>query len=90
MTAPIIKALKSFTSDYTFRHRNAANVLLHIIGIPLVIFGIILFFKGNFTSGLFYFISGYLFQWIGHRAFQKNELGEWVLIKKAIKKIAKR
>lgn len=83
-------AFKSFIIDYLSRHRNNINRVLHIIGIPLAVLGVFQIFGGTCIAGFFNLFLGYILQCIGHAYFEKNELGEWILIKKAIKKIAKR
>ena len=87
--AKLTRFSKSFISDYLSRHRNNTDRVLHIIGIPLVLFGIFQLFSGRWKAGLFNFFIGYLFQWVGHTYFEKNEVGEWILIKKVIRKLTK-
>ena len=84
-----IGLFKSFITDYLSRHRNNVDRLLHIIGIPLVLLGVFQLCTANWIIGLLNFFTGYLFQWIGHTYFEKNEVGEWILIKKIIRKVIK-
>ncbi len=82
----MIKAIKAFIDDYLVRHRNVVNRILHIIGVPLAFFGIYQILTGRWQVGLLNLFNGYLLQWIGHAVFDKNELGEWILIKKVYKR----
>ena len=79
--------IKSFISDYLSRHRNNVDKMLHIIGIPLAVFGVFLLFTGRWQKGLLCLFLGYLLQYIGHTYFEKNEVGEWTLIKKITAKL---
>ena len=76
-----------FITDYFARHKNNANKFLHLIGIGLVLFAVYAFFRGRWQAGALSFFMGYLFQWMGHAVFEKNEVGEWVIIKKAAKRL---
>lgn len=82
----IIKAVRAFWIDYLSRHKNNVDKALHIAGIPLAFYGFFLLFTGSVCSGLFYLFAGYILQWIGHTYFDKNEVGEWILIKKIMEK----
>ena len=75
-----------FLLNYFSRHKNNINRLLHLIGIPLVIFGLYSLLCGRWALGLASFIAGYICQWAGHVYFEKNEVGEWALIKKIIRR----
>lgn len=74
---------------YLSHHKNNINRLLHIIGIPMVLFGILQLFRARWKIWAVCFFPGYLLQWIGHAYFEKNELGEIILIKKLIKRLKK-
>lgn len=76
-----------FVDDFFKRHTNRANRLLHVIGIPQAFFGIFQLVTGRWESGIINLFLGYLWQWIGHKYFDKNEAGEVILIKKIIKKM---
>ena len=76
-----------FVKDYLSRHAQPANAICHIIGVPQVFFGIYQLFIGEWGWGIFNFVFGYLLQTIGHLVFQKNEVGEVILIKHLIQKI---
>jgi len=85
--ARIFKPITAFVEDYLSRHRNNIDKLLHIIGVPLVFLGIFQICTSKLTIGFLNLFLGYLLQWIGHAIFEKNEVGEWILIKKIVKKI---
>lgn len=86
----MIGSIKRFVIDYLSRHRNNIDRLLHIIGVPLVFFAIYQLLTRDWKSGLINFFIGYLLQWIGHTCFEKNEVGEWILMKKIANKLAGR
>jgi hypothetical protein len=86
----MLRAIKSFVTDYLSRHRNNVDRILHIIGVPLAFFGIFLVCTGRWKPGLINIFTGYLLQWVGHTYFEKNEVGEWILIKKIAGKLAGR
>jgi hypothetical protein len=81
--------IKWFINDFASRHKNIVDRLLHIVGIPQAFFGIFELVTGNWKPGLLNLFLGYLWQWIGHRYFDKNDIGEVVLIKALIKKLKK-
>lgn len=87
--AKAIKLVRAFIEDYLSRHRNNIDRLLHIVGVPLAFFGIFQLFTANLKIGFLNVFLGYLLQWIGHTYFEKNEVGEWILIKKLVKKIGR-
>ena len=66
--------------DYLERHAHPTNALLHIVGVPAALYGLIRLLTGGLLGGLTWLAAGYFFQWLGHRA-QGNEVGEWMLIK---------
>ena len=75
-----------FVKDYLSRHKNWMDRILHIIGVPQVFFGIYQLIIGEWRWGLFNFVVGYILQIIGHLVFEKNEVGEIILIKHLIEK----
>jgi hypothetical protein len=62
--------------------------VLHIIGVPLVFFGLFQMFTCCAGTGLALVVLGYFFQYLGHRA-QGNEVGEVTLIKHIAKRLTK-
>ena len=85
----ITKKITWLIKDYMSRHTNNVDRILHIIGIPQVIFGIYQMIVGEWKFGLLNFFLGYLWQWIGHKYFEKNEVGEVILIKDVLQKLKK-
>ncbi len=83
----MIRAIKAFIIDYLSRHRSNVDRVLHIIGVPVAFFGIFQLLTGTWKAGLINLFIGYLLQWIGHTYFDKNEVGELILIKKIINKL---
>ncbi|MBU4376181.1 MAG: YbhB/YbcL family Raf kinase inhibitor-like protein [Candidatus Omnitrophica bacterium] len=79
--------VKWFINDFLTRHTSNVDRVLHIIGIPQAFFGIFQLLTGKWIWGFLNLFLGYLWQWIGHKYFDKNEVGEVILIKKIIKKI---
>jgi uncharacterized membrane protein YGL010W len=70
--------------DWLARHRHPASFLLHLIGIPLSLAGILLtpFCLGLFSLPMFLFafglfVAGYLLQFLGH-VCEGSEPGELV------------
>jgi hypothetical protein len=80
---------KEFVIDYCQRHAHPANAILHIVGVPAVIFGIYELFTGHPCLGACNFVFGYFLQYLGHRV-QGNEVGEVTLIKAVIRSIRQR
>jgi hypothetical protein len=79
-----------FIKDYISRHKHPVDAILHIIGVPQVFFGIYQLCTGEWRWGIFNFVVGYSLQIIGHLVFEKNEVGEAILIKHLITKIFKK
>lgn len=80
---------KAFIIDYIERHRHPLNACLHIIGVPMVFFGIFKLFAGPAAEGAGFFVLGYLLQYLGHKA-QGNEVGEVTLIKNIYRKLVQK
>jgi hypothetical protein len=78
--------LKDFVVDYCQRHAHPANAILHLIGVPVVLYGAYCLFQEQLAAAIAFIALGYYFQYIGHRA-QGNEVGEVTLIKKCIRLI---
>ncbi len=83
----LIDHVVGYIKNYRLRHANNINFALHIIGIPEVFFGLFQLLTGKWRIGLLNIFLGYLWQWIGHKYFEKNEVGEITAIKKLLKKI---
>lgn len=74
------------------RHQHPASLALHAVGIPLLIFGLLLgawqLWHGMWS--LWYrpiglIVVSYILQWFGHR-IEGNDMGEIILIKKLLGK----
>lgn len=72
---------RAFLIDYIGRHKHPVNAGLHLVGVPMVFFGIFKLFGGRPAAGMTFFVLGYYFQYLGHKV-QGNEVGEVTLIKK--------
>ncbi len=83
----ILDEIVRYFKNYRPRHANNVNLALHIIGVPEALFGLFQILTGKWKIGLLNIFLGYLWQWIGHKYFQKDEMGEIIGIKKLIKKI---
>lgn len=80
--------IKEFVIDYCQRHVHPVNAILHLIGVPVVLYGAYSLFQGKLVAAIAFIALGYYFQYIGHRS-QGNEVGEVTLIKKCIRLIKK-
>jgi hypothetical protein len=76
--------IKAFVVDYCQRHAHPVNALLHLIGIPIVCYGLYCWFENQLAAAFAFIALGYFFQYLGHRA-QGNEVGEVTLIKKCLR-----
>jgi hypothetical protein len=77
---PVRRALKNWRE----RHQHPLNFAIHLIGIPLAVAGVVLFFTLPWTEwywGVLVFVLGYVLQFIGH-CVEGNDLGEWAGIKR--------
>lgn len=82
----LIDHIMRYIKNYRSRHANNVNFVLHIIGIPEAFLGLLQIVIGKWKIGLLNFFLGYLWQWIGHTYFEKNEVGEFITIKNLIAK----
>lgn len=78
-------SISAFLIDYGHRHAHPVNAVLHIAGVPMVLYAVCLMFRGSFVLGLALFVLGYVLQYFGHLA-QGNEVGEITLIKRILRK----
>lgn len=77
--------LRRFLNNYLPRHRNRANQILHLIGVPLS-FLVAPFLALNGAAWHWHvgcFVSGYLLQFVGH-AIEGNDAGEVVFVKRML------
>ena len=82
----------SFIENYKAKHQHPLNRLTHNIGIPMIVFSLVLvFFNWRWALGLF--IVGWILQFVGHfiegnqPAFFHNPIyllvGPWWLVRRA-------
>ena len=79
---PLRRALKHWRE----RHRHPFNFAIHLVGIPLAVLGVVLFFCYSWHDwywGAGAFILGYVLQFLGHLV-EGNDLGEWAGIKRML------
>jgi predicted membrane channel-forming protein YqfA (hemolysin III family) len=74
------------------RHSDPRNLLLHLVGIPATIMGVLLFPVYAFllslpilVLGVSLFVGGYVLQFLGH-AIDRTEPGEWKAIRKWLRR----
>jgi hypothetical protein len=77
---PVLRFLRKVLRNWRERHRHPFNFVIHLIGIPLAVVGVLLLFFTDWYWGVGAFVLGYLLQWIGH-LIEGNDLGEWAGIK---------
>lgn len=65
------------------RHQLPLNLYLHMVGIPLAMTGVVLWFYEDWMWGTICFVLGYLLQYLGHRA-EGNDVGELVPFKRLL------
>lgn len=58
-------------AQYSTSHRNAINRVCHTIGIPLIVLSLVLapiaiFLSGLWKLALSLFVTGWIFQFVGH------------------------
>ncbi len=74
--------LRRFVVNYIERHRNRANQLLHLVGVPLTFVASVIFLvRDEPWAAAGCFVGGYLLQFAGH-AIEGNDAGEMVLLKR--------
>ena len=73
---------------FTSRHKNNINRLLHIIGIPLALIGVVQLFMAKWGAGVINILLGYALQMVGHFYFEKNKPSDVLLIRKILEKIS--
>ena len=79
--------MKDLVVSLLMSHQNPVNLLLHMIGIPLVLLGIFQLFIKKWKAALISIFIGYLIQYLGHLFFEHNQMSEWVLIMNLIEKL---
>jgi hypothetical protein len=74
------RPVRRILRNWLERHRHPFNFWIHMIGIPLAVAGVILFFFVAWYWALAAFVLGYVLQYVGHWA-EGNDVGEWTAIK---------
>ena len=64
--------LDEYMSRYDHEHTNLWNKLLHGIGIPLILAGVVLLFLLFWHVGLTLFVTGWVLLFLGHRIEGNN------------------
>jgi len=82
----VIDEIAGYIKNYRPRHSNNINFALHIVGVSQAVFGVFQILTGGWKMGILNVFLGYLWQWIGHTYFQKDEMGEVTGVKKLIRK----
>ena len=60
-------SLNKYMEQYDHEHANRWNKLLHGIGIPIILAGIVLLILDFWRTGLAFFVSGWVLLFLGHR-----------------------
>jgi hypothetical protein len=76
-----VRPVAAFLQDYGHRHCHPLNAVLHLIGVPMVLYALYRVIMGDFLYGLLLVALGYFLQFLGHHV-QGNEAGEIILIKR--------
>jgi hypothetical protein len=80
---PIRRFLWGVLDNWRQRHRHPFNFAIHLVGIPLALAGVVLWFYQPWYWGTAAFVGGYLLQFVGHRV-EGNDVGEWAGIKRLL------
>jgi predicted membrane channel-forming protein YqfA (hemolysin III family) len=83
---PLRRWLRKVLRNWRERHRHPFNFAIHLLGIPLALFGVLLFIVLPWSLwywGVGAFVLGYLLQYIGHKV-EGNDVGEWAGIKRML------
>jgi hypothetical protein len=75
---PIIRRI---WRNWRTRHQDRRNFVIHLLGIPLAVAGLVALFFLPWYWGVAGLVVGYLLQWIGH-CWEGNDVGEWAAIKR--------
>lgn len=62
-----MSSLDKYMAQYDHEHANALNKVLHGIGIPLILAGIVLLILTFWRIGLTLFVGGWALLFLGHR-----------------------
>lgn len=79
----------NFIVHWCSRHSHPVNAVLHAIGIPATIVGLVFICIGSILTGILLIIGGYILQIIGH-VVEGSEVGELMLFKSIFERLASR
>ncbi len=80
----------AWLQNWLQRHQHPASLVLHLVGIPLTLWAVIL--AGAQLQAWRWdlwwrpttlLLAGYVLQWLGHR-IEGNDMGELILVKRAL------
>jgi hypothetical protein len=80
------RPLRRALYNWRLRHQHPFNFAIHLLGIPLAVTGVVLFFVlpwDEWYWGAGVFVLGYVLQWLGHQV-EGNDVGEWAGIKRLL------
>jgi hypothetical protein len=77
------RPLRRILKNWRERHRDPFNFWIHMLGIPLAVAGVFLFFFTEWYWALAALVGGYVLQWLGHLV-EGNDVGEWAAIKRLL------
>ena len=78
--------MKQMVVNYLARHQHPANLLLHIVGVPLTFAAPVIYLLVDaWWWALGAFALGYALQFLGH-AIEGNDAGEMIVVKKLLGK----
>ena len=80
---PILRVLSKAVHNWMERHQHPFNFAIHLIGIPVAVAAIPVFFLLPWYWGVAALFIGYALQFVGH-AVEGNDVGEWAAIKRML------
>ena len=78
---PVLNFLRRALRNWRERHQHPFNFAIHLLGIPLAVSSLPLFFFLPWYWGCGALFLGYALQYAGH-AVEGNDVGEWAAIKR--------
>ncbi|MSR30937.1 MAG: DUF962 domain-containing protein [Gemmataceae bacterium] len=75
--------IKRRLGNWKLRHQLPFNFAIHMVGIPLAVASLPMFYFMEWYWGAGALFLGYLLQYIGHQ-LEGNDVGEWAGIKKLL------
>ena len=62
-----MRSFSQYMSQYDHEHTNTANKILHAVGIPIILAGIVFAILTRWKIGLALFVGGWILLFAGHR-----------------------